>query len=483
MRMRALVLAIVIGVVVLAVGVEGSTGDLGARGSDGRVWSVATAPDDPFESLLLVPRIAQDGATAPLLVNTPAPPEAGPELVEELTTGIVPAARSPGPRQEASVLTGNKIPDAVRQKTETLREAGVRFDVQSRPAGPASSISPQSTSEEVCYYMLMNPEMDVVELGDGTASLEYWQAVYHKIYYDKDDYNSATYSLVMQDETNGSDTIMDPFWSTGKDYDLLGQAFQAPQNLTYMRVDYSYAYIQADADDVVGSNLWLLDSQGRLTADSHLTWARMDDVFTGWKSWYWELTQAEDAAQLAEASGRTVALAFDMLSDQTAPGEVVWVDDAQVTLCYNRGAASIYLPMVAKQYGTSSGPTCVPREPDSVSQMGKTAVGATCGGSFNALDEKDYYDLNLTTAASAQEAQANIPIRLRLFNLPNGSNWDAMIYQNSTGYPLACQIGTPGDSNKDEDCTLDSNKNYFVLVSRGPETSPGGTYQMSVTRR
>lgn len=96
-----------------------------------------------------------------------------------------------------------------------------------------------------------------------------------------------------------------------------------------------------------------------------------------------------------------------------------------------------------------------------------------CGGSFNALDEKDYYSLALQGASK---------VRLDLDQLPSGTNWDAMIYEDASGYPLACQIGTQGDKPKHVDCTLNSSKSYFVLVSRGPKQA-GGTYRMSVTRR
>jgi hypothetical protein len=91
------------------------------------------------------------------------------------------------------------------------------------------------------------------------------------------------------------------------------------------------------------------------------------------------------------------------------------------------------------------------------------------------VDQKDYYTLDLRGANR---------IRLRLFNLPSGTNWDALIYENKGGgvYPLACQIGTPGDADKAQDCDLNPSKNYFVLVSRGPKTT-AGSYGMRVERR
>jgi hypothetical protein len=54
-----------------------------------------------------------------------------------------------------------------------------------------------------------------------------------------------------------------------------------------------------------------------------------------------------------------------------------------------------------------------------------------------------------------------------------------MIYENASDYPLACHIGTQGDQPKSRNCDLDTAKDYFVLVSRGPNRT-GGTYKMEL---
>jgi hypothetical protein len=89
------------------------------------------------------------------------------------------------------------------------------------------------------------------------------------------------------------------------------------------------------------------------------------------------------------------------------------------------------------------------------------------------VDQKDYYLLDL---------RGERKVRLRLFDLPAGTNWDAMIYENTEGYPLACHIGTSGSGDKSEDCDLNLSKDYFVLVSRGPQKT-GGSYGMRVEAR
>jgi hypothetical protein len=165
-----------------------------------------------------------------------------------------------------------------------------------------------------------------------------------------------------------------------------------------------------------------------------------------------------------------------MYSDRAAPYEIIWLDDAQVTMCYPIGANKVYLPVTLKSLPPV--PACVPLEPDSVNQRGSTEVGLICYGSFGAADTRDYYSLNLKGITN---------VRLQLTNLPTGTNWDALIYEIAGGgsYPLACQIGTPGSGNKSADCpTLSLGKNYLVLVNAGtPPTGGANTYQMSVVSR
>jgi hypothetical protein len=277
----------------------------------------------------------------------------------------------------------------------------------------------------------------------------------------------------MADETDGSDPDLVDIEGETWDYDEFGQGFQAPPNISYMRISYNRLYADANSNDGVWSNLWTLDSEGYL--EDLVAYAPIGESPGGWSHRYWEL----DSSQLAAVSGRPLALVFDMLSDRTAPSEVVWLDDAQVHVCYTPNPPPIYLPITVKKFAPPTGPTpepepvCSPREPDSVSQRGSIDVGATCGGSFSPTDPKDYYSVNLEGASA---------VRLRLFNLPSGTNWDALIYEDAAGYPLRCQIGTPGDQDKETNCTLNPSRSYFVLVSRGP-LSAGGSYNMSLTRQ
>jgi hypothetical protein len=319
--------------------------------------------------------------------------------------------------------------------------------------------------------VLLNPQLDVVEFGDGTGSIEYWSVLFQKVYYSTGTYNSPSYSLVLVDEAPGEDPDLVNIEGQDWDYDQFGQGFQTPTNMTRIRVSFSSVYTNTNASDVAWSNLHTLTSEGYL--DELMAYVEVPEDTTGFGNWYWELTASEYPTLVAGLSGRPVAAVYDMLSDMEEPGERVYLDDLQVTVCYERGAYAVYLPLTAKQPSTPPQPACSPREPDSVSQPGSTTVDVTCSGSFNQVDQKDYYALDLKGISR---------VRLRLFNLPQGTNWDALIYENKSNYPLACQIGTKGDADKAANCELSPSKNYFVLVSEG-ENGTVGPYSMRVEER
>jgi hypothetical protein len=281
------------------------------------------------------------------------------------------------------------------------------------------------------------------------------------VYYSTQTYHSAQHSLVMCDDS-------DPYGGTETyEIDRFGQGFQAPSGLTYLKISFSSLFQDVDGNEVVWAVLFTLDSEGYL---DQVVGVVEIPTSTSWTNWYWEL----DSSELAEASGEPLALIFEMWGNRAIPNEVVWLDDAQVRLCYESGPHTVYLPCVIKS-GAEQG--CVPLEPDSVAGRGSTTVGATCDGSFSAWDTRDYYSANLNGTSN---------VRLRLFDLPSGTNWDAMIYEDKGDgtYPLACHIGTPGDQDKSTNCTLNTSKNYFVMVNAG--TAPSGgtkTYHMSIEQR
>jgi hypothetical protein len=397
-------------------------------------------------------------------VNTPVALVDRSSVVSQLPS-VLDQVEKPGqPQSEAPVaeqpVQKETDPERVRQKAETLRRAGVHFPVVNGGIGANQVVSSQAG--ETCATMLLNSKMDVVELGGGQGSIDFWSIVSQTVYYDSRAgyYNSPSYSLAMMDEQNGSDTAL---ISPTLDYDAFGQGFMAPTQLTAITVTYSRLYSNTDSYDNVYANLWILNSQGNLGDTDY--WWPVSETPSSWSNRYMAFT---DPAELAFISGKPWALVFEMYSDRTPPAEIVWLDDAQVTLCYMGGAHKVYLPLVIKS--PPSGPTCTPVEPDSVATRGTTAVGAICHGAFDTIDDKDYYSL-------VPNGVSNVKLWLR--NIP--ANYGAAIFEDTAGYPLLCYISTPGSQDKSAECTLNLSRKYFVKVDRGSGGS--GNYDMSVVAR
>ena len=397
-------------------------------------------------------------------LNTPVAPD---EPIRSLVT-LRPAlldlpSASAAPQTSVPVSDQATLSDAhykvAQQRAKNMRLLGQHFSIPTT----TSPVAPVDT----CQELLLNSALDVTEYGDGTGSVENWTILNQNIYYDTQNYRSANYSLLMLDETDGSDTDV---ISSTLDYDQFGQSFSMPGSLTSITVNYSTLYANQNDTDMVWGNLWTLDAQGYLD-QLVLYW-----TVGGSSSWTDRFVQITDAATLQALQGKSVAFTFDMASDRTAPGETIWLDDVQVTACYSPKVNRVNLPIVIRQPSPSSNPTCTPYEPDSKDQRGSVDVGATCNGSFGQTDLRDYYTLNLLGI--------NL-VRLQLSHLPAGSNWDALIYENTTNYPLVCQIMTTGSQDKYKDCpTLNLNKQYFVVVNTGkPPSNTGNTYQLSVISR
>jgi hypothetical protein len=394
--------------------------------------------------------------------STPPAPGDG-DLVYQLPSSL---AGTEAPEQGPSgVLEADNVvvggDEAHAQRARVLRQAGKRFSTVS--LGGDASI--QSESGVRCVDMLSNPQMDVEEFGDGTGSVEYWTILWQNIYYDKRAgyYRSPSYSLVMDDDPS-YDT---QYISATLDYDSFGQAFMAPSGLLTATVSYSRLYDgEANANDDAYYVLWTLDDQGYL--DEDVAWWAIGESPSGWSDRFGVLT---DPTALAELSGKPVALVFELWTDRASPYETIWLDDAQVTLCYEFTATSwVYLPLVRQD----PIPRCVPKEPDSRDDPGSTVIGAACDGSFSPFDTKDYYSLNPGGVSN---------VRLWLRNLPSGTNWGAAIFEDAPGNPYVCHIGTTGSGNKYVNCTLNPSKQYFVKVDAGTAPDSTKTYRMSVEAR
>jgi hypothetical protein len=403
-------------------------------------------------------------------VNPPVPPVDAPSTLRRLPSAGVESVgqtQPAGPTIDQALQVGPR--PLTLQEAEALRQADVHFPTVNLGEAGNSVAAPQG---QTCRTMILDPQMDVTEFAGGiTATIEYWETPWWIIYFDKRPgyYHSPSYSLAMADELDGSD---EDVISSTLDYDQFGQSFLAPNALTVITVTYSRMYTNTDPADYVYGNLWALDAQKKLT--DHYYWWSVPESPGGWVNWRLVIT---DTSVLADISGKPWALVFEMYSNRQAPGEIVWLDDAQVTACYATGPVSVYLPIVMKQPPPpESQSVCAPYEPDSATQRGSTVVGATCHGSFDSFDTKDYYDVY---------PKGVTQVRLWLRNLPTGSNWNATLWEDANGsYINPCNIGTKGDQDKSVDCTLDLAKKYFVVI--GAPTAPGAsgnTYDMIVESR
>ncbi|MFQ6101537.1 MAG: hypothetical protein ACE5OS_09950 [Anaerolineae bacterium] len=443
--------------------------------------------------------LPSSGAGAVQPTNTPAVPQADIQspLVCQLPS-LLAVAGTPGQTPSGEPVAEQWGQDdayiqRALQHVEALRQAGVRFQAINSGVRATGNASPQSPSTETCMDVLLNPEMDVVEFGDGTGSIEYWSILSQTIYYDNRDgyYNSAQYSLAMVDDSMWVDEHGDPFdtdlYSSTLDLDEFGQGFWAPDSMTAITVTYHRLYTNTDGvndgDDIAFAGLIRLDEEGQLTSHGVYWFMDEDPSDSTWRGYYVDFDVDNDPSVIATLSGYPVGLLLWLESNRAAPYEFIWLDDVQVTVCYEPAPSPqefyVYLPATLNDFGDQPPPpplpTCTPYEPDSVSQRGSTTVGATCSGSFSQMDMRDYYSLNLSGVAN---------VRLRLSDLPSGTNWDALIYEDASGYPLACQIGIPGDQDKYANCTLNPSKDYFVLVNTGtPPGAGANTYNMSVEQR
>jgi len=407
-----------------------------------------------------------DGQTAQATSTPVAPVDRGQSVVYRLPpssdTAGVPSLTQPQ-AQTVELAQDDAHLQRALERVRALRQAGKRFRAAGEPGPVATGLaSSQSTSAATaCTNMLLNPQMDVVEFGDGTGSVDPWVALTQIIYYSTVNYSSPSYSLSMKDDDD-TDSY-DPTW----DVDEFGQGFVTPGALTAITVTYSRLYANTNVSDTAYGNLYTLDSEGYL--DQLVGWWEIDDSSSGWST---DSAATTNSSILTALSGGPVAFVFDMWNDRQTPYESIWLDDAQVTLCYTVGSLKVYLPIVVKQPAAA----CTPVEPDTATTRGSTFIGVTCNGSFSTTDVKDYYSVaNPSNVAN---------VRLCLRSLPSGSNWNATLWEDASGsYINPCNIGAVGDQDKCKDCTLGLGKSYFVVVGSGSGGTNTGAYAMSVESR
>lgn len=391
--------------------------------------------------------------------NTPPAPGDG-SFVRQLPASLATEIGEAGQALPGMPAVEDIVGGPLARRTQAPGQSDVRFPLEGLSTSGIGDASPQATADVYCVDLIQNPQLDVEEFGDGTGTVDYWVQVCREVYFDNTVYASPLHSLVMVDESDGSCV------SGGYDYDAFGQAVLFPNNLLTVTITYNRLYQDANAGDDAYGNLYTLTEEGAL--DTYLVWWNIGESPTGWSSRYAQIT---DPTTLDQLSGEYIALVFELFGDMATSNEVIWLDDAQVTACYDFTPTDwVYLP-VARQ---NPAPKCAPKEPDSRDDPGSTVVGVTCGGSFSPLDTRDYYSLDPSGVSK---------VRLWLRDMPAGTNWGAAIFEDAPGNPYVCHIGTTGSSDKYVNCTLNPNKEYFVKVDAGTPPSSTQTYQMSVVAR
>jgi hypothetical protein len=316
-----------------------------------------------------------------------------------------------------------------------------------------------------CPQLLVNTELDVITVG-GSATAEPWVVLWPDVYYSDTTYTSPIHSLFLVIGDSG-----DP----SPNYDGFGQAFQMPSNLTSVTAQYNRRIDFANGIDEVYGELWTVDDQGFL--DDYITGWIVSDTPSGWGA---RMFTVSDGATLSQMSGRLMALVLVNDTTDTSPGEVAYFDDVTLTVCFDPPDHASYLP--ATNYLSGSGPVCNPPSespPDSwYSGRGLVQTGANCNSNLSQLDDRDYYNYTPTQSGSHT---------VHLRNLPNGSNWAALVYNDTEPPPTGptnggtCYTAAPGSGDKMVTCNFTAGQPYVIKVSSGSTPMTGG-YNLQVTR-
>ncbi|HEX6387525.1 MAG TPA: hypothetical protein VF177_22890 [Anaerolineae bacterium] len=339
------------------------------------------------------------------------------------------------------------------------------------PVPPLSTNSLQD--EEVCYQLLANPQLDVVEeAGFGTA--DPWVFYTSIVYFSNQDWVSPNHSLLFQD----ADTAFEdptPF------VDALAQAIAIPANLTTVTVDYQRATTNRNRVDKAFGGFYTIDDQGFL--DELQVFWQVSDTNGNWAP---EQVLITDPSLLELLDGKELAFVLQSDTDNSSPAEIIWFDDVTVTACaiVEPSISMAYLPIMLKELTT--GPICRPptENPadDRTQNRGTVQTGAICQTTLSSLDRRDYYTL-------IPSQSGNHTFHLR--KMPSWSNWTlSLFFDNVDSFPPVpgptgghCRIGTPGPGDKSVTCSLQAGQKYLLLVAAGDEyDDPLGSYEMQVTR-
>ena len=206
-------------------------------------------------------------------------------------------------------------------------------------------------------------------------------------------------------------------------------------------------------------------------------------------SWGKQTITSNDPAFLGQMAGQKMAILLFTITDgggaTAAQKEEVFFDDVKLTACYEevKAGGEIFLPALMRKFGVSAGPICIPPNENPLdlfhSFRGLVQTNATCNSTLSFVDRADYYTF---------KPEKDGPHTLHLTNLPDETEWSAMIFTDTPSPDYApggasdgkCRITTPGRVDKQVTCELNKGSDYFVKVSSG-STPVAGSYTMRIT--
>ncbi len=398
--------------------------------------------------------------TARVLADPALPPADRYVLVQETSTHAV----------AAHLTTGT--PAEVYVPFSTTDDLAFEGDFGPLPL-PAATFTPQQ-EEVTCKQLLLNPALDILELGDGTGRAEPWVIYDPIIYYSTVHYVSPDHSLLVWDADSGDETPTQ---------DAFAQAFYMPRNIITVTIHYYTTMTNTnpvtDSDRALG-NLWTLDADGN--PDEFLGWWT---VFESPDSWVGQTILITGTEALEPMAGQRMVIILFNKTDGQEPWEKIRFDDVTLTACFTGYPYTVYLPIVFRDFGTAAGPICIPPSENPQDQWnanrGHTEADAVCQSTLSKLDQADYYSF---TPPWTED------YTLHLRDLPDGTEWSAMIFVDQAEYPPPyapgptagdCRIATTGSGDKSVTCPLTGGTDYFIKVSAGGGYSgPQDDYEMQV---
>lgn len=340
-------------------------------------------------------------------------------------------------------------------------------------------------SQADCFQFVANGELNVIELGDGTGTVEPWVILDPIVYYWRDNTVSPpNFSLFTQDTIPGGSDEQEG--DNSPNQDMFGQGFLMPDDLVSVSITYNAATVNLDQNDRTFGVFWHVDANGNLPNNGIIEgWESLDPMPADEGAWLLYTIEYTDAALMAELSGNTVALVFVTETNAQAPDESVFFDNITMEVCTESRPVGrqIYLPNVLNI--ANAGPVCVPPSESPRDEVnanrGLVQTGALCQTTMSQLDAQDYYTFR-------PQQSGNYTLQLR--NLPPNTEWSGSIIQNSGGtFEYApgptggqCRIATPGAGNKQVICNLQGGREYVVKVSAGGYSGPEADYEMRVVR-